>query len=343
MKKKLIATLLSLSTICSCAGVIAHAENSISVTLNGSGIEFDVPPQMINERTMVPLRKIFEAMGATVDWNGDTQTVTATKGDTVVIATINSNILSVNGESKVLDVPPMIVNERTLVPARFVAEAFGATVDWNGDTQTVIISTENQSEESPQPIIVELLGWEESKIKYAGDNGLCYAVKVTNPNSDYACIYPSFNITIKNSAGKILKTNKQTLIYIAANDTSFYGDMILYPGDVVNEVEISSNYKKENFVRQNDSLYMKTSDFDITNIYENVTKYDKIYTGEIFNNSNVDCKDVAVTVIYKSNGSIIGGNTTFIDSLNAKSKSYFEIEHNGVIDYDSYEIHAQPW
>lgn len=316
---------------------------SIIVTLNGEKITFDVQPQLINNRTMVPLRKIFEAMGADVAWDENTQTVTATKGNERVIATIDSKNVYINGETKTLDVPPMIVNDRTLVPVRFVAEAFGANVDWDESTQTVIIMTNQQNENSTQPIVIELLGWKQSTLEYTGDNVIYYAVKVTNQNNNYAYRFPSFNITIKDSDGKILKTQKQVLNYIAADDVSFYGNSLSYSGDSAYEIEVSPNYRKEDFIKQNDSLYIKTSDFIITNVYENKTKYDKLYTGEVFNNSDVDCKGVAITVIYKSNGSIVGGNTTYIDSLNAKSKNYFEIAHNGVIDYDSYEIYAQPW
>ncbi len=343
MKKKILTVLLSLAMMFNVCAVVGYADGGISVTLNGETLTFDVRPQLIDNRTMVPLRKIFEAMGAVVDWNDDTQTVTATKGNERVIATINSKNVYINGEAKTLDVPPMVIDDRTLVPVRFVAEAFGANVEWNEATQTVVIGTKHQINESLLPITIELLGWGNSKLEYAGDNGIYYAVKVTNPNSDYAYKYPSFTITIKNSDGKILKTQKQVLKYIAANDTSFYGNIILYPGDVANEVELSLNYKKEDFVKQNDLLYMKTSDLVITNIYENRTRYDNLYTGEIFNNSDVNCKKIAVSVVYKSNGSIVGGNTAFIDSLNAKSKSYFEISNNGAIDYDSYEIHAQVW
>ncbi|MDO5399103.1 MAG: copper amine oxidase N-terminal domain-containing protein [bacterium] len=142
MKKKLSVALLSLAMFFNTYGLIGYAEDDISVTLNGETLAFDVPPQLIDNRTMVPLRKIFEAMGAEVDWNNDTQTVTATKGDERVIATINSKNVYVSGETKELDVPPMIIDDRTLVPVRFVAEAFGANVNWDEATKTVFINTE---------------------------------------------------------------------------------------------------------------------------------------------------------------------------------------------------------
>ena len=113
----------------------------IRVTLDGAQIAFDVPPQTINDRTMVPLRAIFEALNASIDWNDSTQTVTATRDGTVVVMRVGDPVITVAGNNVTLDVPPQIVNDRTLVPARAVAESFGVNVDWNGDTQTVILTT----------------------------------------------------------------------------------------------------------------------------------------------------------------------------------------------------------
>lgn len=90
---------------------------------------------------MVPLRAIFEGLGTTVEWNDSTQTVTAYNETTIVKATIGEYTMNVNGTAKSIDVPPMLVNDRTLVPARFVAEAFDCDVDWDGNTQTVYITT----------------------------------------------------------------------------------------------------------------------------------------------------------------------------------------------------------
>jgi hypothetical protein len=77
----------------------------------------------------VPLRAIFEALGATVDWNPATQTITALKDNTTVTLRIGSNVLVRNGQNIALDVPPKIVGGRTVVTARAVAESFGATVN----------------------------------------------------------------------------------------------------------------------------------------------------------------------------------------------------------------------
>ena len=113
----------------------------ITVKYNNGVINFDQLPIIENGRTLVPLRAIFEKIGADVEWNGDTQTVTATKGDISISLTINSTTAIKNGQNIALDVPAKIVSGRTLVPVRFVSDCFGVNVEWEGATQTVILTT----------------------------------------------------------------------------------------------------------------------------------------------------------------------------------------------------------
>lgn len=113
--------------------------NGVEVVVNNWGIAFDQPAFIKDDRTMVPMRKIFEKLGATVDWDEATQTVTAKKGSKTISLKIGSNVLKINGKDVELDVPAFIENDRTLVPVRAISEGLGATVDWNGETQTVTI------------------------------------------------------------------------------------------------------------------------------------------------------------------------------------------------------------
>lgn len=116
------------------------------VYLDGNMLAFDVPPVIEEGRTLVPLRAIFEALGAEVTWDGDTRTVTAQKEQVKIQLQIGSNTACINNQPVELDVPARIVNDRTLVPLRFVGEALGAEVDWDGATRTVRI--EQASEHS---------------------------------------------------------------------------------------------------------------------------------------------------------------------------------------------------
>jgi len=117
----------------------AYAQaNPPTVIVNGSSLAFDVSPTIENGRTLVPLRTIFEALGATVQWDDITNTVTAAKSGTEIKLTIGGQA-SKNGQTVNLDVPAKVIDGRTMVPLRFVGEAMGCQVSWDGDTQTISI------------------------------------------------------------------------------------------------------------------------------------------------------------------------------------------------------------
>lgn len=117
----------------------------IKVLLNGKEIEFDQEPIMIDERVMVPIRAVFEAMGYEVGWDENTQTASSVKGSDLITVQINNNIIEykINGESHEYecDVVPQIISERTLVPVRAISESAGYDVDWDGENASVIITS----------------------------------------------------------------------------------------------------------------------------------------------------------------------------------------------------------
>lgn len=130
----LIASLLVL------AFAIPAQAGTPTVLLDGQAMTFDVPPVVEDGRTLVPMRAIFEAQGAAVAWEDAAQTVTAKKGDITITLVIGGKAL-VNDKEVALDVPAKLVNDRTLVPLRFVSEALGAKVDWAEATETVTITS----------------------------------------------------------------------------------------------------------------------------------------------------------------------------------------------------------
>ncbi len=114
---------------------------------NDTEIELDVPAQLINDRTMVPMRAIFEALDAKVDWDDATQTAIGEKDGVVIKITIDSNTMYVGETAVEIDVPAQLVNDRTLVPVRAISEAFGSEVTWDEATETVIIKSAVTAEE----------------------------------------------------------------------------------------------------------------------------------------------------------------------------------------------------
>ena len=121
----------------------ALGDLSIDTVINGDFVDFDkydgIKPFTKNGRTLAPIRAVSETFGASVEWNENDQSVTITKGDTVIKMTVGSIEAEVNGEKITLDTAPEFSSERTVVPVRFIAESFGLNVDWDEESGTVII------------------------------------------------------------------------------------------------------------------------------------------------------------------------------------------------------------
>ena len=110
--------------------------------INGSPMALDAAPIIRESRTMLPVRFVAEAFGATVGWDGVTSTATITTADVEIRITIGAKTAVVNGATVSLDVPAFIENSRTYMPVRFVAENLGATVAWDGATSTATLTKE---------------------------------------------------------------------------------------------------------------------------------------------------------------------------------------------------------
>lgn len=106
---------------------------------DGKKVKLDVPATIVNGRTMIPLRAVFEAIGAEVVWNEKTNGINAKRGGIEINLTVGSDMMTVNYDYVRLDVPATIVESRTLVPVRAITESFGCTVNWDEKTSIVTI------------------------------------------------------------------------------------------------------------------------------------------------------------------------------------------------------------
>jgi hypothetical protein len=118
----------------------ARPGDAVGVTINGAELNSEVPPQLIDGRTMLPLRAIGEALGMEVGFDGATQTATLTAPNINITHVVHTSQISVNGVVQNFDVPSTIIDGRTLVPVRMLAEAIGANVDWDAETRTAVIT-----------------------------------------------------------------------------------------------------------------------------------------------------------------------------------------------------------
>lgn len=118
---------------------VAMLNDSIKVTLNGRYLKFEQPPVNIEGRVLVPMRAIFEAFGAEITWDGKVRRITGTLGQNTVELIIGNNTANIDGKVVEMDVPAQIINNRTMVPIRFVSESLDAQVSWIQELKTVVI------------------------------------------------------------------------------------------------------------------------------------------------------------------------------------------------------------
>ncbi len=111
----------------------------IKVSVNNTPVVFDVAPIVVDNRTLVPLRKIIEAVEGEISWNGETSQITCEYDNTKISFKLGEKIAEVNGEEVELDVASTAIDGRTLVPLRFIMESFGLNVEWYGDTKQISI------------------------------------------------------------------------------------------------------------------------------------------------------------------------------------------------------------
>ena len=127
--------------------------SEIRVEIDGQKVDFDVPPQIINSRTMVPMRAIFEALGMELNWSSTTKVATAwgqsAQGENVtVMIEPGCGYMLRNGQTVELDSPPVLISGRNLVPVRAIAEAAGCEVEWQQSTRTVIITNDENASDA---------------------------------------------------------------------------------------------------------------------------------------------------------------------------------------------------
>ena len=148
--------------------ITTDVQKDIVVLVDGNKLTFDQPPVIVNDRVLVPMRAIFEALGADVKWYEEDKTIISSKDCLAIGLVINVQQMYLayigydTAFERVLDVSPMLIGDRTFIPLRAVADAFGASVDWIADSKAVIIK---QAELPDKVINID---------NYAIDNGSLY-------------------------------------------------------------------------------------------------------------------------------------------------------------------------
>ncbi|MBR6253055.1 MAG: hypothetical protein IKR04_04360 [Clostridia bacterium] len=180
--KKFIFALCVLFILSSCAFALEltidgetkeYTGPNVTLVLNDFVFEVgenQMPPVIIDGRTLVPVREIFETLGGKVDWDKEAKKATIWMGENTIELEINSNLAGVNGVAKDLDVPAKIINNKTMVPVRFISENCGLLVEWDSETKTVSV---NKPSKEVQPSGEELI-----EIETSGEENIVIAEEI---------------------------------------------------------------------------------------------------------------------------------------------------------------------
>lgn len=311
-----------------------YAQENINVIINNKPLVAADAPVIVEGRTLVPLRAIGEAMGCEVTWVAGTQTANLKNETTIVSMQINNSWISKKKRigdgavtNKQIDVPPMLINDRTYIPARAFAEALDAVVAWDGTSQTVIIVYDTDLKYSSDKI-TDIYAGTGGRSRHDGDELL--HTSFVSPEgidiADDATIYISDSGVLRKISGTKTETIEIQPSYITVNQLKcFKNDVYI----VTNEFADSSGAKYYGMAKISDggaqalftadAVYSKITDFDIADngkIYavQHNTGVGAVYVGEIDINDGsfkTICEtDGGVTCIAAdNNGSLYVGNS----------------------------------
>lgn len=254
----------------------------INVYVNDGKLDMPVEPVAKEGRTLVPLRSIFESMGASVDWNQASQTVTGVKDNRVIKLQLGNKIASINGENVTLDVPATAVNGSTLVPTRFVGESLGSKVDWDKNTRSVLVDSKYPHGRYK---VTRVVDGDTIKVNFNGKEESLRFIGMDTPES----VHPDSS---KNGPlGKIasdytrsMLEGKEIAIEFDVGERDHYGRLLGYvwvDGHMLNKTLVEKGYAKMATYQPN----VRYVD-DFKTLQEDARKNNRGFWKDGFNNSN---------------------------------------------------------
>lgn len=234
------ATAVALTALPGCTALA----KDVNIVIDGEELNLDVAPQIIDGRVMVPIRGVLENLGALVKWDDETQTVSARKSSKTVSLEIGSNDVTLDkgetnddGSAKTetiqTDVAAQLASDRTLVPLRVISEAMGYSVDWNDETYTVSITTDNDEDES----------WKDNKVSVD--------MSTLSVSGDGASVSDNTLTISKGGVYTLSGKNSDASIVISTDDKVKLK---------LNGVNITSSGAPVIYVENADKLYIDTED-----------------------------------------------------------------------------------
>lgn len=332
--KKLTALLLLVSLLF-CAAVVpvsAAPESEFASIAVGSplfgtdGAELGAAYVDQNARTLVPLRALANLLGLQVSWDGATSKASFQKGNTAVAFVQGSSAYYLNGEEKTMDTAVVNKNGRVYAPARYLAEAFGYTVGWDGATRTVTFSVNNATVSfQVKNGSVKAADISHKTYKYSSSYSAYDVIVITN-NSNYSCELSLEATYYKDGKPVDLATSSIT-VFAPHTSVAVY-NMPDYEYDTVSyQYTLSEASKYYHATTQN-----LTYDYNVA---------DKNVIGSVTNNGTMAAKFVEVTVLFFKDGQLVDTDWTYAvgsqSEIAAGMKESFKC--SSYSEFDSVEVY----
>lgn len=251
----------------------AFASTEVNVYVNNKYVEFDVSPVIENGRALVPLRGVFEKIGAKVDWNKSLSEAVIKDDYNEIEMILGKDKVMVNGEVRTIDVPTRMINSRTFVPLRFITESLGHTVSWDSNSNSIYITTNASSEISRSIVLTvgskdNLLALLEYNSRLFGYIGLERSVSIDGATVEN---------TNENTASKESEA-AQTPMVPEMDDSSDTNNQV----DGVQEGDIIKNDGRYIYINTESGLKIIDSDPDNPKIEAEINVPENTYISEIF-------------------------------------------------------------
>lgn len=232
--------------------------SDISVKLNGSAVEFtSQKPIIIEGRTFILVRGIFEKLGYNVAWDNTTKTAAFTNGSNIIEVTADSETFNINGNKRPLEVPARIINGSMLLPLRAVGEAAGLTVDWDSSTKTVYLTSSSSAQITSS--------MQQAYLNYANENNIEHASNFEYLDSVCGDFMSGFPVNVMN--GEVKSTEYCYYVYpilydlndkLSLMSTSTFDELakILIEKGIISNEEYSgmTSAEKEAIIKQFKSM-----------------------------------------------------------------------------------------
>ncbi len=232
--KKIVSFILTMAILLTALSACAASTDCVTIVLqignsqmrvNEKAQALDCEPVIVNDRTLVPIRAVIEAMGGNVLWEQETKTATLNYGDDEIKLTIGDTTAYLNDEPNVLDTAPAIINDRTMLPIRFIAESFSFEVTWNNETREITI--EKLTEENNMNNQIKIKVGDKILTATLAENSSAEALKELLSENDITINMSDYgNFEKVGSLGTSLPTNDERI-------TTEPGDLILYQGNSI--------------------------------------------------------------------------------------------------------------